>query len=62
MEEKQYISRVKLPNNSIFDIKDREARELINLLLFGKEFIIESGGALDTSEEIIEAGNAPIDA
>ena len=48
MEEKKYISSVKLADNSVYNIKDLEARELLRLLF--------------EEEIIISGGNAPIDA
>lgn len=44
MEEKKYISSVKLVDESVYNIKDIEARELLRLL-FEEEVIIDGGGA-----------------
>ena len=44
MDEKQYVSSVKLVDGSVYNIKDAEAR-LILEHLFSDEIIIDCGGA-----------------
>ena len=44
MEEKQYISSVKMVDGSVYNIKDAEAHELLDSL-FIDEIIIDCGGA-----------------
>ena len=44
MDEKRYISSVKLVDGSVYNIKDAEVREMLESL-FGDEFIIDCGGA-----------------
>lgn len=44
MDEKQYISSVKLVDGSVYNIKDAEVREML-ASLFDGEFIIDCGGA-----------------
>jgi hypothetical protein len=44
MDEKQYISSVKLPDDSVYELKDVEAREILNEI-FNDELIIDCGGA-----------------
>ena len=47
MEEKQYVSRVKLPDNdTIYYLKDLDARALLEKL-FSNEIIINCGTAAD---------------
>lgn len=51
MEDKNYISRVKLPeNDTIYYLKDLDARELL-AQLFGDEMIIDCGTAAEHIEE-----------
>lgn len=50
MDEKQYISSVKLPDNSVYELKDVEARDMLNSI-FDDELIIDCGGAPIDSEE-----------
>ena len=48
MDEKQYISSVKMADGSVYNIKDAEVREMLESL-FSDEFIIDCGGApIDT--------------
>lgn len=44
MDEKQYISSVKMADGSVYNIKDAEVRERLESL-FSDEFIIDCGGA-----------------
>ena len=44
MDEKQYISSVKLVDGSVYNIKDTEVREMLGGLL-DEEVIIDCGGA-----------------
>ena len=44
MDEKKYISSVKLPDGSVYVLKDVETREILNYM-FEDEFIIDCGGA-----------------
>jgi hypothetical protein len=44
MDEKQYISSVKMEDGSIYMIKDKEAHEMFSNLFEG-EIIIDCGGA-----------------
>ena len=62
MDERKYISSVKLTDGSIYGFKDAKAREILDNL-FSNELIIDCGGAplenfLD--ETIIDCGGAPI--
>ena len=60
MEEKQYISSVKMPDGSIYHIKDSEAQNILSLL-FSEEIIIDGGNASADANEcliIMEGGNA----
>ena len=51
MEEKQYISSVKLVDDKVYHIKDIEAQELLKILFSG-EIIISGGDAsIDANEE-----------
>lgn len=61
MDEKHYISSVKLPDGSIYELKDVEAREILDGL-FNEELIIDCGGlpADITDEMVIDCGGAPI--
>ena len=48
MDEKQYISSVKLPDGSVYALKDVETREILKII-FDDELIIDCGGApIDT--------------
>ena len=49
MDEKQYISSIKLADGTIYEVKDSEARELLNSL-FGEELIINCGGVPEDAE------------
>ena len=50
MDEKRYISGVKMVDGSVYNIKDAEAHELLESL-FTEEIIIDCGGApIDTTE------------
>ena len=64
MAEKQYISRVKFVDGTVYNVKDIEAREMIESL-FTDELIIDCGGVPDESlideETILDCGGAPID-
>ena len=44
MDENKYISSVKLADGSIYDIKDKHAQDMLNML-FSEELIIDCGGA-----------------
>lgn len=44
MDEKQYVSSVKLVDGSVYNIKDAEVREMLEGLL-SEEIIIDCGGA-----------------
>lgn len=44
MDEKQYVSSVKLVDGSVYNIKDAEVREML-AGLFKDEIIIDCGGA-----------------
>ena len=44
MDEKKYISSVKLVDGSVYNIKDAEVREMLDGLL-EEEIIIDCGGA-----------------
>lgn len=44
MDEKKYISSVKLADGSIYNIKDSESQEIL-LYLLQEEIIIDCGGA-----------------
>ena len=51
MDEKKYISSVKLVDGSVYNIKDAESREMLDSL-FSDEIIIDCGGApIDEIEE-----------
>ena len=45
MDEKQYISSVKLVDGSVYNIKDAEVREMLAGLIDSEEIIIDCGGA-----------------
>ena len=47
MDNKQYVSSVKLPDGSVYKLKDVEARDILNTIL--------------NDELIIDCGKAPID-
>lgn len=52
MDEKQYISSVKLPDGSVYKLKDVETRDILNVLL-AEELIIDCGGApIDIADDI----------
>lgn len=64
MEEKLYISRVKLADSGpVYNIKDAEAREALDNLFIDE--IIISGGTAPTEDEdyfyVISGGTAPLD-
>ena len=44
MDEKHYISSVKLVDGSVYNIKDAEVREMLESF-FSDEIIIDCGGA-----------------
>ena len=51
MDEKKYISSVKMVDGSVYNIKDAEVREMLADLL-DEELIIDCGGApIDSIEE-----------
>jgi hypothetical protein len=51
MDEKQYISSVKLVDGSVYDIKDAEVRDILKRF-FSEEIIIDCGGApIDETQE-----------
>ena len=50
MDEKRYISSVKMVDGSVYSIKDAEAHELLNSL-YSDEIIIDCGGAPIDEEE-----------
>lgn len=49
MDEQQYISNVKLPDGSVYKLKDVETRDILNSI-FNDEFIIDCGGAIIDNE------------
>lgn len=63
MDEKQYISSVKMANGSVYSLKDAEVRQVLSSL-FNDELVIDCGGTpIDISNEtIIDCGGVPIDA
>jgi ferredoxin len=52
-EEKQYISRVKLTDGTTVELKDAEARLLLEML-FADTIILDCGTYLDDTTEINE--------
>ena len=62
MDKTQYISSVKLPDGSVYKLKDVETREILDSI-FNDELIIDCGGSPDNIEDltIIDCGGAPID-
>lgn len=61
MDEIKYISSVKLPDGSVYQLKDVETREILDSI-FNDELIIDCGGAPTTIDDliIIDCGGAPI--
>ena len=61
--EKQYISSVKMPNGSVYHVKDTEMREALNDGFLNE--VILDGGAAPTNDDLIgvilDGGTAPID-
>lgn len=61
MDEIKYISSVKLPDGSVYKLKDVETREILDAI-FNDELIIDCGGSPENIEDItiIDCGGAPI--
>lgn len=61
MDEIKYISSVKLPDGSVYKLKDVETREILDSI-FNDELIIDCGGVPQEIEDltIIDCGGAPI--
>ena len=61
MDEIKYISSVKLPDGSVYKLKDVETREILDSI-FNDELIIDCGGVPQSIEDemIIDCGSAPI--
>lgn len=61
MDEIKYISSVKLPDGSVYKLKDVETREILDTF-FSDELILDCGGTSLEIEDltIIDCGGAPI--
>lgn len=55
MEEKQYISRIKLANNTVVDIKDKEARSTLEAIAALTEQHVASITALESKDNELSA-------
>lgn len=62
MDEKQYISSVKLPDGSVYALKDVETRDILNSI-FNDELIIDCGSTSVNfdDETVIDCGGIPVE-
>jgi hypothetical protein len=60
MDEIKYISSVKLPDGSVYKLKDVETREILDSI-FNDELVIDCGGTPVDIDDLllIDCGGAP---